>query len=66
KQGMNSQVIQTHGHTFIIQIKNNENKSWQGTVEWTQTHQTIPFRSALELIKLLDSAVSTEVMEIKE
>lgn len=47
-------------NTFIIDIKSRENSSWQGTVKWAQTQQLVPFRSVLELIKLLDSAVESE------
>lgn len=45
------------GKTFIIDIKSMQNSTWQGTILWTQTQQKIPFRSALELIRLLDSAI---------
>lgn len=51
--------------TFIIQIKGLENNSWQGTVEWVETKQKIPFRSALEMIKLMDSAVESEQASFK-
>ena len=53
-----SKVVDIAGKTFVIDIKSFENNSWQGTICWTQTKQTVPFRSALELIKLLDSAVA--------
>lgn len=52
--------LQVDGQTFIIDIKNTQNNTWQGTVLWTQTRQQIPFRSALELIRLLNSAVDGE------
>ncbi len=41
--------------TFIVQIKYRENYTWQGNVKWLKSDEEIPFRSALELIKLLDS-----------
>lgn len=43
--------------TFIVQILNSQNDSWQGTVTWTEKKETIPFRSVLELIQLMDSAL---------
>lgn len=43
--------------TFIVQISSCQNASWQGTVTWADGRETVPFRSALELIKLIDSAV---------
>lgn len=41
--------------TFILQIKFRQNASWQGTVRWVEKKQTLSFRSALELIKIIDS-----------
>lgn len=54
-----SKRIEIDGKTFIIDIKCVQNNTWQGTILWTQTQQKIPFRSALELIRLLDSAIKT-------
>ncbi len=42
--------------TFVLQIKFRQNSSWQGTVKWIEKKQEINFRSALELIKIIDSA----------
>lgn len=47
-------------HTFILQIKSQENNTWQGTIEWVEDRKVVPFRSALELIRLLDSAMQDE------
>jgi Holliday junction resolvase-like predicted endonuclease len=41
--------------TFIIQIKYRENATWQGPVEWIEKKQKMTFRSALELIRIIDS-----------
>ncbi len=46
--------------TFIVQILNVQNDSWQGTVTWTEKKETMPFRSALELLRLIDSALEDE------
>lgn len=43
--------------TFVVQILNTQNGTWQGTVTWTDGQRTQPFRSALELIRLIDSAL---------
>lgn len=43
--------------TFVVQVMNNQHATWQGTVNWVEGKKTVPFRSSLELIKLLDSAV---------
>lgn len=58
--------IEIDGQTFIIDIKSIQNNTWQGTILWTQTQQKIPFRSTLELIRLLDSAIGTAEIEKSE
>ncbi len=42
---------------FVIQIDRCENATWQGSILWTEKNITQQFRSALELIRLIDSAV---------
>ena len=43
--------------TFVVQILNTQNATWQGTVTWTDGRRTESFRSALELIRLMDSTL---------
>lgn len=43
--------------TFVVQILNRQNATWQGLITWTEGQQTQSFRSALELIKLIDSTL---------
>lgn len=50
----------TGAGNFIVQIRNTQNSSWQGMVTWTDSRKTQPFRSALELIKLIDSALKED------
>lgn len=45
--------------TFVVRIQYRQNASWQGQVTWAEQNKTVPFRSALELLKLIDS---TEAM----
>ncbi|MCI9377488.1 MAG: hypothetical protein HFI06_02945 [Eubacterium sp.] len=42
--------------TFIIKILERRNSTWQGEVTWVEKNQTMHFRSALELLKLVDSS----------
>lgn len=42
---------------FTLQILFRRNASWQGTVTWLEAHQTQRFRSALELMTLINSAL---------
>ena len=55
-------MSQTTGEreTFVIRIMNTQNATWQGTVTWTDEKREVPFRSALELIRLMDSALGTD------
>ena len=46
--------------TFVIQVLNNQHATWQGTVTWVDKDETKEFRSALELIRLLDSAIDSQ------
>ena len=42
--------------TFIAKIMNRQNSTWQGTITWVDEHRTQNFRSALELIKLIEES----------
>lgn len=48
--------------TFSLKILFRQNASWQGTILWLDTGREQPFRSALELIFLINSAL-TEAKE---
>lgn len=45
-------------NTFVIQLLNTQHQTWQGTVTWLEAKRTQPFRSLLEMLKLMDSADS--------
>lgn len=47
-------------NSFMIMIKDTQNNTWQGTIDWIEGHQQQCFRSALEMIKLIDSAMSKD------
>lgn len=42
---------------FVVSVKSQENHTWQGTVSWVEGKKQVNFRSALELLKLMDSAL---------
>lgn len=46
--------------TFVVHIIDQENSTWQGQVTWLGEKETRPFRSLLELIKLMDTVVHVE------
>ena len=52
--------------TFIVRIQYRQNATWQGHVTWVDENKTVPFRSALELIKLIDSTQNEQTDEWKK
>ena len=53
-------LLKEHGDagTFIIRVQHRQHSSWQGMVSWVEEDRTVPFRSALELIKMIDEALN--------
>lgn len=49
--------------TFSVQVRFRRNAGWQGTLCWLEGKQTRHFRSVLEWILLLDSALSAGNMQ---
>lgn len=43
--------------TFVVHVMYRQNATWQGNVLWAEKGQNCNFRSALELLKLMDSAL---------
>ncbi|MDY3999514.1 MAG: hypothetical protein SOY73_10565 [Blautia sp.] len=50
-------VSNKHG-TFVVKICYCENNTWQGYVVWAEKNKKEYFRSALELMRLIDDALS--------
>ena len=42
--------------TFVIKARSKQDATWNGQLFWAEKNETKPFRSVLELIKLIDSA----------
>ena len=55
---------QKNTRTFLIKIMDQQNGTWQGSVTWVEEQREQHFRSALELLKLIDGALDNNV-EIK-
>ncbi len=47
-------------NTFILEVYDTQNQSWQGKVEWVQGQKKEGFRSVMELLRLIDSVVGEE------
>jgi len=43
--------------TFVVKILDCQNATWQGSVVWVEGQQEQYFRSALELLKLIDGTL---------
>ena len=43
--------------TFIVKIMNQQNSTWQGNITWVDGQKSRNFRSALEMLKLMDGAL---------
>lgn len=46
--------------TFLVRIKFQQHSSWQGEVYWAEKKRKLCFRSELELLRLIDSALKEE------
>ena len=46
--------------SFVIEVKSQENSTWQGTITWVEGKKKENFISALELIRLIDSTLVAE------
>ena len=44
--------------SFVVEVKSRENHTWQGTITWVEGKKKENFRSALELIRLIDSTLA--------
>ena len=44
--------------TFIIEILDNKDSTWQGKVDWVNGQKEQNFRSVMELQRLIDSVVA--------
>ena len=49
--------------TFIVHVKYRQHSTWQGEVVWAEKNEKRTFRSALELLKLIDNALEENAQE---
>ena len=50
--------------TFLISVQFRQNATWQGSIVWVEKNLKQRFRSALEMIKLMDEALIESSSEI--
>ena len=59
----NAQDTKTNKATFTIQIKFQQNATWQGEIRWLEANQTQQFRSELEMLHLMMDAMTQSKLE---
>lgn len=52
--------------TFVVHVKYRQHSTWQGEVVWAEKNEKRTFRSALELLKLIDSALEDKNETVAE
>ena len=60
KRGDNLSDIGSTKGTFEISVKFMQNSTWQGQIHWLEKNQKQNFRSALEMLKLMDEALTSD------
>lgn len=50
-------------NSFVVQVEYHENSSLQGVVSWLEGQETVPFRSSMELIYLMNSTENPQQQE---
>ena len=46
--------------TFVVHVNKAENDTWQGQVTWADKDEKLNFRSAMELMSIIDAALNTD------
>lgn len=49
-------LMQNSKTTFVVNVQYRQNATWQGTITWAEQNRTKHFRSALEMLKLMEEA----------
>lgn len=45
---------------FVVHVQFRQNATWQGTIQWLEGDKVQRFRSALEMLKLMDEALDND------
>ena len=53
-------MAMSKNETFIIEVHETENATWQGEIIWANEKRRQYFRSALELLRLMDSVLTDD------
>lgn len=42
---------------FVLELMDSQKSTWQGVLRWVQEQKECPFRSTLEMLRLIDSVI---------
>jgi hypothetical protein len=54
---MEHPTIHKKHDTFIVKVHHSQDATWHGEIVWADENKSVKFRSALEMIRLIDEAV---------
>ncbi len=57
----NSEKEHRNAGTFLVKFNADQNETWRGNVLWAEGNKTEHFRSALELINMIDEVMKGNV-----
>ena len=62
------ELLNMHGDmgSFIVRVQNRQNSSMQGRITWVEKNKTIRFRSAWEMIRLINSAIDIDKQKTED
>ena len=52
--------------TFIVEILDCQKQTWQGRIHWIQEDRKMSFRSVMEMLHLMESALARDADERQE
>lgn len=58
------EVLENPKTTFIVNVQYRQNASWQGSITWVEQDKKRNFRSALEMMELMEQAAYQGKMDV--
>ena len=58
--------IKGNAATFVVSVLFRQNASWQGTIQWCDGREKLQFRSVLELLYIMNSAIELNTNNIRK
>ncbi len=59
-------IKETKKQTFIVEVVDHQKCTWQGQIFWVQGNKKISFRSVMEMLHLMDSAIIDEEDDLEQ